>query len=58
MPKRKEHLKKTFRKIKFLSVATPHARKQLIVNGDRELIDCVSEYCANILKGNAPLNDK
>ena len=58
MPKRKDHLKKTFRKIKLLSVATPRARKQLIANGDRELIDCVSECCANILKGNVPLNDQ
>ena len=58
MPKRKDHLKKTFRKIKLLSVATPRAHKQLIANGDRELIDCVSESCANILKGNVPLNDQ
>ena len=58
MPKRKDHLKKTFRKIKLLSVATPRARKQLIANGDRELIDCVFECCANILKDNVPLNDQ
>ena len=58
MPKRKDHLKKTFRKIKLLSVATPRVRKQLIANGDRELIDCVSECCANTLKGNVPLNDR
>ena len=58
MSKRKDHLKKTFRKIKLLSVATPRARKQLIANGGRELIDCISECCANILKGNVPLNDK
>ena len=58
MSKRKDHLKKTFCKIKLLSVATPRARKQLIANGGRELIDCVSECCANILKGNVPLNDK
>ena len=58
MSKRKDHLKKTFRKIKLLSVATLRARKQLIANGDRELIDCISECCANILKGNVPLNDQ
>ena len=58
MSKRKDHLKKTFRKIKFLSVATSRARKQLIANGGREIIDCVSECCANILKGNVPLNEK
>ena len=58
MPKRKDHLKKTFRKIKLLSGATPRARKQLITNGDRELIDCISECCANILKGYVPLNDQ
>ena len=58
MPKRKDHLKKTFCKVKLLSVATPQARKQLIANGDRELVDCVSECCANILKGNVPLNDQ
>ena len=43
MPKPKDHLKKKFRKIKLLSVATPRARKQLFANGDRKLIDCVSE---------------
>ena len=58
MPKRKDHLKKTFRKIKLLSVATPWARKQFIAHGNRELIDYVSECCANILKGNIPLNDQ
>ena len=58
MPKRKDHLKKTFRKIKLLFVATLRARKQLIANGSREFIDYVSECCANILKGNVPLNDQ
>ena len=58
MSKQKDHLKKMFRKIKLLSVANPRVRKQLIANGGRELIDCVPECCANILKGNVPLNDK
>ena len=58
MPKRKNRLKKTFQKITLLAVATPRARKQLIVNGARELIDCVSDCCANMLKGNIPLNDQ
>ena len=58
MPKRKNQLKKTFHKIKLLSVATSRARKQLIANGDRELIDCVSECYVNILKGNVPLNEQ
>ena len=58
MPKRKDHLKKTFRKIELLSVATPRAHKQFIANDNRELIDYVSECCANILKSNIPLNDQ
>ena len=58
MQKQKDHLKKSFHKIKLLFVATPPARKQLIANGDRELIDCVSECCTNILKGNVPLNNR
>ena len=58
MPKRKDHLKETFCKIKLLFGATLRASKQLIANGDRELIDCISECCANILKGNVPLNDQ
>ena len=56
--KEEEPAKKTFHKIKLLSVATPRARQQLIANGDRELIDCVSECCVNILKGNVPLNEQ
>ena len=58
MPKRKNQLKKMFHKIKLLSVATPRAQKQLIANGNRELIDCVSECCVNILKSNIPLNEQ
>ena len=58
MPKRKDHLKKIFRTIKLLSAATPRARKQLIANGDSELINSVSECCANIVRGNVPLNDQ
>ena len=57
MPKRKDHMKNTFRKIKLLSVATPRARKQLIADGDRKVIDCVFECSANILKDNVPLSD-
>ena len=58
MSKRKDHLKKTFRKIKLLSVTTPRARKKTHCKQRQELIDCVSECCAHILKGNVPLNDK
>ena len=58
MPKRKNQPKETFYKIKLLSAAIPRARKQLIANGDKELIDCVSECCVNILKGNIPLNEQ
>ena len=53
-----EPLKKTFHKIKLLSVATPQARKQLIAIGDKELINCVSECFVNILKGNVSLNEQ
>ena len=58
MLKRKDYLKKTFRKIKLLFVATSRARKPLIANSDTKLIDCISDCCANILKDNVPLNDQ
>ena len=57
MVKRKDNLKITLCKIKLLSIATPLARKQLIANSDRELIDGVSDWGASILKSNIPLND-
>ena len=58
MPKREDHLKKTFSKIKLLSIVTPRARKQFIANGNRELIDCIFECFAYVLKGNVSLNDQ
>ena len=30
--------------------------KTMITNGNKELIDCVSEYYSNLLKGNTPFN--
>ena len=58
MSAKTKKLKKTFEKVRILSLATPQARKQLVHEGNRELIDCVSECCANILKGNVPLTPK
>jgi len=53
-----KQLKKTFEKVRILSLATPKARKQLIQNADRETVNCVSECCMNVLKGNVPLTPK
>jgi hypothetical protein len=61
MPSRKvknKKLRKTFEKVRILSLATPSVRKQLIQKGGREIVNCVSECCHNILKGNVPLNSK
>jgi hypothetical protein len=57
MPNKKK-LRKTFEKVRVLSLATPKARKELIQKGGKEVIGCVSECCANILKGNVPLTPK
>ena len=35
-----------------LSLATPRIRKQLVQQGGREIVNCISECCVNILKGN------
>jgi hypothetical protein len=51
-------LKKTFEKVRILSLATPRARKRLIKKGGKEVVNCVSECCVNILKGNVPLTPK
>jgi len=58
MTKKQNKLKETFQKVRLLSLATPKARKQLIRDGGREVVDCVSECCMNILKGRVPLTPK
>ena len=57
MPNKKK-VKKTFEKVRILSLATPRARKQLIQKGGKEVVNCVSECCHNILKGNVPLTEE
>jgi hypothetical protein len=54
----KKKVKKTFEKVRVLTLAKPSVRKQLIQKGGREIVNCVSECCHNILKGNVPLTDK
>ncbi len=54
----KKRMKKTFKKVRLLSLATPQARKELIRKGDREFVDSVCECCLNVLKGNVPLNSQ
>ena len=51
-------LRKTFEKVRILSLATPCVRKQLVQQGGREIVDCISECCVNILKGNVRLSPK
>ena len=53
-----EKLRKTYDKVRLLSLATPRARNQLIRCGDKELINCVSECCVNVLQGKVPLTPK
>lgn len=54
----KEKLRKTYDKVRLLSLATPRARNQLIRCGDKELINCICECCVNILQGKVPLTPK
>ncbi len=58
MSEKTKKLRKTFEKVRLLSLATPHVRKQLVHEGGKDLINCVSECCVNILKGNVPLTSK
>ena len=51
-------LKNTFETVRFLSLATPRAQKKLIKKGDKKFINCISECCLNVLKGNVPLTSK
>ena len=51
-------LRKTIEKVRILSLATPCVRKQLVQQGGREIVDCISECCVNILKGNVRLTPK
>ena len=54
----REKLEKTFEKVRLLSLATPKARKSFVCEGNREVIDCISECCANVLKGKVPLTSR
>jgi hypothetical protein len=54
MPNKK--VRKTFEKVRILSLATPRARKQLIQKGGKETVKCIAECCHNILEGNVPLD--
>jgi hypothetical protein len=51
-------VRKTFDKVRILSLASPCVRKQLIQKGGKAVIDCISECCCNILRGNVSLNEK
>ena len=39
-----------------LTQAPPHFRKKMLKDAPKELINCISECCQNILKGNVPLS--
>ena len=51
-------LKNTFEIVRFLSVATPRAQEKLMTKRDEKFINCISECCLNVLKGNIPLTTK
>ena len=55
---KKKKLKNTFKTVRFLSVATPRDQKKLIKKGDKAFINCISECCLNVLKGNVQLTSK
>ena len=51
-------LKKIFEKVRLLSLATLRLRKQLVEKGGKDIVDCLSECCVKVLKGNVPLQNK
>ena len=55
---KKNRAKKTFQKVRLLSLATPRARKHIIRDADNSLINALSECCLNVLKGHVPLTAK
>ena len=54
----RKKLEKTFQKVRLLSLATPKARQRFVCEGKREVVDCISECCANVLKGRVPLTPR
>ena len=56
--KKTSKLRKTFEQFRIISLATPCVRKQLVYQGGREIVDCISECCVNILKENVHLPPK
>ena len=55
---KKNRARKTFQKVRLLSLATPRARKHIIRDADKALINALSECCLNVLKGHVPLTAK
>ena len=52
------NLKQTFEKICLLSLTTPRFRKQLVEKGGKNIVDCLSECCVNVIKDNVSLTSK
>ena len=55
---KKNRTNETLQKVRLLSLATPRARKHIIRDADKSLINSVSECCLNVLNGHVPLTAK
>ena len=55
--KKRVAIKKTFEKVRILNLATPKARQEIVRAGNKQLLDCISECCLNVLNGTIPLTN-
>ena len=51
-------VKRNYLKLKALELTTPKLRKNIVRAADKDFIDCISECCRNVLKGNVSLTPK
>jgi hypothetical protein len=49
-------VKKHYLKLKALSLAVPKLQKKIVSRANRDLVDCISECCKNVLRGNVTLS--
>ena len=51
-------VKRNYLKLKALELTTPKLRKNIVRAADKDFIDCISECCRNVLKGDVSLTPK
>ena len=52
-----KRIRLNFNTLQVLKTACPKLRKVIILNGGKELVNCISEIILNVLNGNLKLSD-